>query len=118
MKRTILVAMLLACGALMQACADNRTRASQGIKSEDDYCRGEKLWPPGLRLAKIETVVVRVCVNPDNTMAEPVTVIQSSGIQALDEATAKCFALGRFRAATKNGQPVRSCMNYSMSYKP
>jgi hypothetical protein len=117
MKRIILMTLLLSCGTLMQACADNRTRPSPGIKSEDDYCRGP-FWPPGLRLTKTETVVVRVCVNPDNTIVEPVTVIQSSGIQALDESTAKCVAAGRYRAATKNGQPVRSCKDISISYKP
>ena len=62
--------------------------------------------------------VVRFCVGADNRILDPMELIQSSGVPALDEAAGKCVAASKFKAATINGVPVWACKELRVTFMP
>ncbi|MGB8694138.1 MAG: energy transducer TonB, partial [Steroidobacteraceae bacterium] len=78
---------------------------------EDDYPS------QALRLQQEGSVTVKFCVGPDNKIESALEVLTSSGFPVLDEAAGKCLAAGRFKAATVEGKPVRTCKPIKITYK-
>ena len=82
-------------------------------------CRDEYYPPQAQRLGQEGTAVVRICFSSlgkvDKTI--PVQVLTSSGFPLLDEATGKCMAAGRFKAATVEGKPVPSCKDFRVKFQ-
>jgi protein TonB len=69
------------------------------------------------RLEQEGSVVVKVCVNPQNKIEGAIEVVTSSGFPLLDEAAGKCLAQGRYKAGTQEGKPVTACKNFKLTYK-
>jgi TonB family protein len=72
-------------------------------------CRKDYYPSQALRLQQEGSVVVKLCVGPDNKIDGPVEVLTSSGFPALDEAASQCVRAGRYEAGIVSGQPARTC---------
>lgn len=68
------------------------------------------------RLNQEGAVIVNYCVGADGKF-EGATLKTSSGFPILDEAAGKCLAAARYKAATVEGKPVRSCKDARVTYK-
>jgi protein TonB len=69
---------------------------------------GEKYYPPiATRLNWSGTTVVTFKVEPDGSVKD-VTIVESSGHDALDQAAIPCAQTFEYKPALQNGQPVES----------
>lgn len=80
-------------------------------------CHEDYYPSQALRLQQEGSVTVKFCVGPDNKIESALEVLTSSGFPVLDEAAGKCLAAGRFKAATVEGKPVRTCKPIKITYK-
>jgi periplasmic protein TonB len=80
-------------------------------------CHEDYYPSQALRLQQEGSVTVKFCVGADNKLDGALEVLTSSGFPVLDEAAGKCLAAGRFKAATVEGKPVRSCKPIKITYK-
>jgi protein TonB len=67
------------------------------------------------RLNQEGTVIVNFCVGPDGKF-DGATLKTTSGFPILDEAAGKCLAASRYKPATVEGKPVRSCKDIKVRY--
>ena len=80
---------------------------------------GEDYYPAqALRLNQQGSVVVKLCVGPNNKIDGPVEVVTSSGFPLLDEAAGKCVAAGSYKAGIVSGQAARTCKEMKVTFKP
>ena len=79
-------------------------------------CREDYYPSQAQRLGQEGSVIVNYCVGADGKF-EGLTVKTSSGFPSLDEAAGKCLAASRYKAATVEGKPVRSCKDARVTYK-
>jgi len=80
---------------------------------------GEDYYPAqALRLNQQGSVVVKLCVGPNNKIDGPVEIVTSSGFPLLDEAAGKCVAAGSYKAGIVSGQAARTCKEMKVTFKP
>ncbi|HEY3785889.1 MAG TPA: energy transducer TonB [Steroidobacteraceae bacterium] len=82
--------------------------------NSDDY------YPPASRrLGEQGATTVHVCIDAKGKVTQDPSVAQTSGSARLDEGAVKLAKAGsgRYRATTEDGQPVPSCINFSIRFQ-
>jgi periplasmic protein TonB len=71
--------------------------------------------PTSQRLGEEGTAKVKVCVGTNGRVTTS-TLVETSGVDRLDEAAIKVSKLYRFNPATENGKPVEACANLPVKF--
>ena len=113
---------LVLAGALaLSACAKKQEDAGAPLIAPTELAAIDT--PPPAYPAEAEcnsdggTTVLRVTIEQDGVPAR-VTQVQGSGNAALDKAALDAVQTWKFRAATRNGQPVTHTINVPVTFPP
>lgn len=79
-------------------------------------CKGEFYPSSAQRLNQTGTATIKFCVGADGKF-DGFSLVNTSGVPALDEAAGKCMAAGRYKPATVEGKPVRTCKDIKVTFK-
>jgi TonB family protein len=105
---------------LLAVCGSSTVRALPGPEAAN-MTRGANpvdFYPQGsMRRAEQGAPMVKVCVAPSGKLLRDPEVVESSGFRELDAAAIKVAKASRYKAGTKDGEPLpESCIEFKVKF--